>query len=451
MSRRSLICCAVISGVIAAQSHGQVRYSATDLGTLQGGTANSWGWDLNECGQVIGYGDAPNNRSLHAFLWSEGEMTDLKTLGGTYSWAYGINNRTQITGYSIVDSVTIRGFFWEDGTMEDIGWLPGSRGTFSRGNAINQGGLIVGVCHGTGDGWIVPYAGFIYDDGAWTEIPTFGGDESQAYGINNAGIAVGWARFAEPEPTAPRAFAYANGQLIDIGTFGGTLSKAASINNLNQVVGVATDGIGSDRAFVWEAGVLTDIGDLGGGVSAANDINDRGQIVGYSDSAEGIKTGFLWQDGVMWDVNDLVEPGSNVVFHGARAINELGQIACSGTFEDGTKHAYLLSPVDMMTLDRPAPGQSGVVNTFTVNNAAPDERVLFAYGMEPGSTGVPGSCDLHVSIAGPNLVGSAVADASGLARLDVLVPNAASGRTLFFQAVQRKACTGSNLVRFTFP
>lgn len=51
-------------------------YVVTDLGTL-GTLQSAQAYDINEAGQVVGY--AGN----HAFLWQNGVMTDLGTLGGT--------------------------------------------------------------------------------------------------------------------------------------------------------------------------------------------------------------------------------------------------------------------------------------------------------------------------------------------------------------------------------
>ena len=55
----------------------------TDLGTL-GGT-NSVAYGINASGQVVGYAHTTGNAAAHAFLYSGSTMTDLGTLGGTYS------------------------------------------------------------------------------------------------------------------------------------------------------------------------------------------------------------------------------------------------------------------------------------------------------------------------------------------------------------------------------
>ncbi len=59
----------------------------TDLGTLGG--SNSLAYGVNLAGQVVGYSETAAGEQ-HAFLWTKGVMTDLGLLGGSYGIAWGI-------------------------------------------------------------------------------------------------------------------------------------------------------------------------------------------------------------------------------------------------------------------------------------------------------------------------------------------------------------------------
>ncbi|HEX9060526.1 MAG TPA: dockerin type I domain-containing protein [Clostridia bacterium] len=119
----------------------------TDLGTLGG--SNSSVNKINEKGQIIGDSDTEDGNQ-HGFIWEKGKMTDLGTLGGTKSWTTGINNKGQVIGYSYIDgdqeffpdSKFFHGFIWDDGKMTDLGTLGQP---FTKAEGINDNGEVVGV------------------------------------------------------------------------------------------------------------------------------------------------------------------------------------------------------------------------------------------------------------------------------------------------------------------
>src|ERR1700680_5144193 len=56
------------------------RYTVIDLGTLGGPFSQAFG--INDKSEVVGYSSLPGDRVVHAFLWRKGVMTDLGTLSG---------------------------------------------------------------------------------------------------------------------------------------------------------------------------------------------------------------------------------------------------------------------------------------------------------------------------------------------------------------------------------
>jgi probable HAF family extracellular repeat protein len=69
----------------------------TNLGTLGGSTHAV---DINEAGQVVGGSYTAGAFSHYAFVWEDGVMTNLGTLGGSTSSATDINEAGQVVGYS---------------------------------------------------------------------------------------------------------------------------------------------------------------------------------------------------------------------------------------------------------------------------------------------------------------------------------------------------------------
>ncbi len=295
--------------------------SLTDLGTL-GGPNSSVAWlGLNNQDIVVGISQtaAPDplgeswscsaffpaatstGRICLGFVWQEGVMAPLPTLGGNNGYATAVNSRGQVVGWAetpVHDPTCIapqvlqfRAVMWEPkrGLVQELPPLPGD--STSAATAINEVGQAVGI---SGDcdvsvGRFSARHAVLWEGGSVTELPNLGGTSwHTATAINNQGDVVG---FSNPPGDAGGAFiAHAflwtrQGGIVDLGTLpGDQTSQALAINGRGQVVGLST-GAGGSRAFLWQDGVMLDLNTLVGPGFAdrlvtAADINDAGQITG---------------------------------------------------------------------------------------------------------------------------------------------------------------------------
>lgn len=181
-----------------------------------------------------------------------------------------------------------------------------------------------------------------------TDLGTVGGEESEAYAINDRGAVVGWsqAKFDSSYGGNPqRAFLYSGGTIRDLGTLGGCCSHAYGINNKGWVVGRSDIGGGVYHAFLYRDGTMHDLGTMGGLHSMAFDINDNGDVIGYSNTSNGGTHAFLYSGGVMQDLGTL---GSN--FSVAHAINDRGHVVGHSQTVDNVVHGFLYSAGTMANI-----------------------------------------------------------------------------------------------------
>jgi probable HAF family extracellular repeat protein len=348
---------ALLAGGVApltAAHAAAAAYTITDLGTIEGGTYSTPG-GLNASGQVAGTVDLaatvpttgcpPKHRPCvehleHAFVYQNGVMTDLGTLGGNLSYGTAINTAGEVAGTSQTSAEIDHAFLDRGGVVTDLGTLTGTGDSEATG--INDSGQVVGQSYSSSGS----EHAFLYTNGVMTDLGTLGSTSSSAAGINNAGVVVGASDLADGDE---HAFVYQNGKMTDLGTLGGTSSAAYAINNNGQIAGYSQSASEATHVFLYTGGKLTDLGQYNiDTVPAA--INDSDVIVGstYGELPDGdtFTDAFIHTAaGGFQDLNTLIPAGSGWVLTDAVAVNDSGQILCeadqTGT---GNIHAFLLTP-----------------------------------------------------------------------------------------------------------
>ncbi|QJD98693.1 DUF3466 family protein [Massilia forsythiae] len=324
---------AAVSLAAPLLANADVRYTVTEVAGAGSNVS-----DLNNLGQVVG--SLRSGDSYHAFVYTNGDLTDLGTFGGTDSHAYAINDHGQVAG-SAFDTPTngpwrgFTGFVYSGGSMSAIRETGNS---FAYG--INNNGTVVGAMTVGKPGDVTHDHAYTYTNGVFTDLGTLPiGDFSYAYAINNTGDVVGAAgNVFNGAPNFPHdPFLYRDGTMTSLGNLGGPWSTARSINDHGQIVGylgtdsnVNPDDIYPSTAFLYENGVMRNLGGPSPlWSSAAYDINNLGQIVGSAGLGDFLSHGFLYENGAMVDLNVLIDPESGWVIQDAAAINDLQQIAAT--------------------------------------------------------------------------------------------------------------------------
>ena len=302
-----------------------------DLGTLGKPDGNSWiNWGgINDRGEAVGQSETadpdPNGEDICGFgthltcvpfLWRNGHMSALPTLGGHNGQASAINNRGEAVGFA------------ENGALDT---------TCPAGTTNNRIALSA-----------------LWENGKAHILPLVGNDsDGFAFGINDLGQAVGYSGNCI---AATHAVMWKDNTAFVLQDLGGTGSNFAYvISNRGQIAGQVGSADGTTfYAAVWQNGAdgaVTNIGVLPGEFAAfATGINNQGQVVGNNfDSNFNWSRGFIWQDGVMTDLNTLIAADSNLFIISASNINERGQISGMATVQTGPHageiHAYLLTPI----------------------------------------------------------------------------------------------------------
>ena len=264
-------------------------------------------------------------------------VKDLGTLGGAYSFGYGLNNLGVVSGGAATSSqtnfVAQTAFLLDkDLHMVNLGTLggdacPGCTSSAGGPNVWGESALTsetANPAYGGEDfcsfGTHRQCLAAVWKSGEMTALsPLSGGYNGQAYWINNEGQSVGFAENGTTDATCATATPFQqlrfeaviwgqDGKARELPPLAGdTVGYGFGINDLGQAIGVSglcgnthvppiTPGSNAPHAILWDKdGTPTDLGTLGGGgFNVPGGINNRGEVGGASLAKDGTVHPFLW-------------------------------------------------------------------------------------------------------------------------------------------------------------
>jgi probable HAF family extracellular repeat protein len=316
---------------------------------------------------------------------------DTGTLGGTFAFGAGVNDLGWLSGASTNSAGALHATLSLPGSVVDLGTLGGMNSAVEW-PVKNNHGLVVGISESATpdplgetfscDPAFIATNGhtclpFLWQNGDMSSLPLLGGNNGFATGINNGGMAVGWAETAVHDPTcvAPQVLQFeavlwgpGSGEKRVLPPYpGDSTSAATAINDAGEVVGisgacdVAVGAFSARHALLWVNGRPIRLATLGGeGWNTPMAISNSGLIVGFSDVAGDVRGGVLTANfqAALWTPEGIVNlhtlPGDEMAE--ATGVNDFGQIVGTSFDANGNPRVFLYESdriYDLNTLVQP--------------------------------------------------------------------------------------------------
>ncbi len=284
--------------------------------------------DLDDAGRAVGRTwkeEAVGVQNHHAVLWNvPSQPTDIGD-NGRWSEARGISATGLIAGRHDV-AAGMRGALWTPQGRQTLPPLPGQPA--SEAYDVDDAGVAVGVSlisstDVTAVRWV---------NGVPSTLPGANGT-SWAVAVNGAGRAVG-QRDVWPER---HAMMWEGASFTELQDMGGDYAWATNVSEGGTICGGSFDSFSQIVAVIWDAQTLhpTPLPDPPfGEYVRLKDVNDQGVAVGEIclsiECEPGDSRALVWRDGTVYDLNDLIPPGSGWTLFSAESVNENGEIVCIG-------------------------------------------------------------------------------------------------------------------------
>lgn len=289
---------------------------------------SSYAWSINNKSQVVGY-CVDYNGSRRAFLWDY-DSQSVYLFSPTGAEALSINDLSQV----MINAGNKRIYIWDKDILSNIEFADYYA---EEAYGINNSGRFVGQVR---DG---KESGYYWDSETGINILSDNGNAVfRARAINDKCQIVGMNKNGHAFIHDP------NGAFTDLGTLDDINSDAFDINMCGQVVGVSyTPKTLSYKAFVWDKYTgMIDLNSVVEEVSYGRGINIWGQVVGFGVNTTGQYHGCLWTPSKgMVDLNTMLGSACPYKIVKVEKINRKSQIAGSIVGSNGFEHAILLNPV----------------------------------------------------------------------------------------------------------
>jgi hypothetical protein len=226
---------------------------------------------INAAGEIVGsYFDS--NYTEHGFIYKttkqgKPEFTTVDAPGSTGTGLSAITSKHLIYGGGVGADNAQYVFSYKKGTFTTV-ISANSPAVFG----ASDNGDLAGAYYGS-----YPPFGFVYVKGKTINIPTAGLTSSTAYGINAAGVAVGYANTTGDVTTG---FTFAKGKLTLVSSPNSVASYMTGINDSGTIVGDQTDNDNNFTGFVYSGGTFTTLSVPNSASTNTYAINASGLIIG---------------------------------------------------------------------------------------------------------------------------------------------------------------------------